>query len=270
MNSRLTFRFLTVTFLTLITFHAFAQSDLPKGVVAVVNGKTLSTALLDQNIQTNLDQGLSDSPELRKALVEELINRELLAQDALKKDLESDPLVKLQLEQLRKNLLADIAFNHFLSKKTITEEQLKLEYDNQIKALGAVGNIQQYKISQILLPSQDKAIEAMARLKKESFDKVAKELSIDASRANGGDLGWVLPNQIIPAISNVMVNMSKGSISATAIQTQNGWHIIKVEDKRAFKVPSYADSKERIRMSLIQKIRYDYIQELRKSAKIIQ
>lgn len=270
MNARIAFQLLTFTFLSSITWCAFAQSDLPKGVVAVVNGKTLSTALLDQNIQTNIAQGLSDTPELRKALVEELVNRELLAQDALKKDLDGDPIVKLQLEQVKKNLLADVAFNHFVSKQTITEDQLKLEYDNQIKALEVTGNVQQYKIAQILVASKEKSSEVIMRLKKEPFDKLARELSIDASRANGGELGWILPNQIIPAISNVMVNMAKGSTSATAIQTNAGWHIIKVEDKRPFKIPSYAESKDRIRLSLIQQMRYNYIQELRKSAKIIQ
>jgi peptidyl-prolyl cis-trans isomerase C len=270
MNIQQFCRFVALTFLALAMGNTYAQSDLPKGTVAIVNGKTISTALLEQNIQTNLSQGLSDTPELRKALVDELINRELLAQDALKKDLDSDSMVKLQLEQLRKNLLAEIAFNSYLSKRPITEEQLKLEYDSQIQALGPVGNLQQYKIAQILLPSQEKANEAMLRIKKESFDKVAKELSIDASKVNGGDLGWVLPNQIIPAISNVMVNMAKGAISATAIRTQSGWHIIKLEDKRAFKVPSYIDSKERMRMSLIQKMRNDYLQELSKSAKIVR
>lgn len=270
MKSRYVGYLLAVSCLSIYAVSSIAQSDLPKGVVAIVNGKALSAPLLEQNVQTNIAQGLSDSPELRKALIEELINRELLAQDALKKDLDNDPLVKLQLEQLRKNLLADIAFNHYASKQTLTEEQLKLEYDNQIKALGAIGNVQQYKISQILLPSKEKANEVLTRLKKEPFDKVAKEVSIDASRVNGGDLGWVLPNQIIPIISNVMVNMGRGSISASPIQTQNGWHIIKLEDKRPFKIPSYADSKERIRLSLVQQMRYNYIQELRKSAKIVQ
>jgi peptidyl-prolyl cis-trans isomerase C len=270
MNARLFIRVFSGTCFSLVMLSSHAQSQLPKDTVAVVNGKNLSTGLLEQNVQTNLAQGLTDSPELRKALVDELINRELLAQDALKKDLDNDPMVKLQFDQLRKNLLADLAFNHYVNKQTITEEQLKQEYDSQVKSLGNSTNLQQYKVSQVLLPSREKAIEAMQRLKKEPFDKVAKELSIDASKANGGDIGWVLPNQIIPAIANVIVNMNKGAVSANPIQTNAGWHIVKLDDKRPFKIPNYADSKERIKMSLLHKMRYDYIQELRKSAKIIQ
>ncbi len=257
------------SFLTLSSV-AYAQDSLPKGAVAVVNKQVISQALLEQNVKVNLAQGLTDSPELRKALIDELINRELLAQDAGKKNLANNPEVQLQLEQLRKNLLAELALNDFLKNKTITEDQLKKEYDSQLKALGDTSNLQQYKLRQILTRTEADARTAMNRLKKESFEKVAQELSIDTSRERGGDLGWVLPNQIIPVISNVMVNLNKGSTSINPIQSPNGWHIIKVDDKRAFKVPSFDESKERLRAGMMQQMRVEYVQQLRKEAKIQQ
>ncbi|MBU3541660.1 peptidylprolyl isomerase [Polynucleobacter sp. MWH-Loch1C5] len=257
---------LAATFFS-ISLHA---QSLPKGSVAVVNGKNLTEALLEQNVKANLAQGLADSPELRKALTEELVNRELLAQDATKKNLHNTADVQLQLEQVRRNLLAELALNEFLKNKTITDEQLKKEYEAQIKALGDTSNLQQYKIRQILSRTEADARTAMNRLKKEAFEKVAQEVSIDSSRERGGDLGWVLPNQIIPVISNVMVNLNKGSTSIAPIQSPNGWHIIKVEDKRAFKVPSFEDSKERLRASMMQQMRIEYVQQLRKDAKIQQ
>ena len=78
----------------------------------------------------------------------------------------------------------------------------------------------------------------------------------------------VLPSQILPALANVMVNLNKGSVTVAPIQTQNGWHILKVEDKRAFKVPTYEESKDRVRMGLMQKMRNNYLAQLRKDAKI--
>lgn len=254
--------------LAFVSVNLHAQSNLPKDVVAVVNGKQITAKLLEQNIRVNTAQGLNDSPELRKALTEELINRELLAQAAQKKNLQNDAEVQLQLEQLQKNLLADLAINDFLKNKSVTEEQLKAEYQAQIQALGDTSNLQQYKIRQILVGKESDARQILARLKKESFEKIAQEVSIDASRERGGDLGWVLPNQVIPAISNVMVNLNKGSTVQAPIQTNNGWHIIRVDDKRAFKVPSYEESKERLRLSLIQKMRAEYLAQLRKEAKI--
>ncbi len=251
-----------------LALSAQAQSNLPKDVVAIVNGKQITTKLLEQNVKVNTAQGLSDSPELRKALTDELINREVLAQAAQKKNLHTDAEVQLQLEQLQKNLLADLAINDFLKNKSVAEEQLKAEYQSQIQVLGDTSNLQQYKIRQILLSKESDARNVMNRLKKESFEKVAQEVSIDSSRERGGDLGWVLPNQLIPAISNVMVNLNKGNTSLAPIQTNNGWHIIRVDDKRAFKVPTYEESKERVRISLLQKMRAEYIAQLRKEAKI--
>lgn len=245
-----------------------AQSTLPKGVAAVVNGKQISEALLEQNVKDNVAQGVKDSPELRRALVTELVNRELLSQDANKKGLDSNAEVKLQLEQLRQNFLADLALNEYFSKNPVKEEQLKAEYDLQLKSLGDVSGLQQYKLSQILLADEASAKKALLRLKKESFDKVAKEVSIDETKSRGGEIGWVLPNQILPALANVMVNLGKGSVSVMPIQTPNGWHIIKVEDKRAFKAPSYEESKNRIMVAITQKMRNEYIAQLRKDAKI--
>jgi peptidyl-prolyl cis-trans isomerase C len=145
---------------------------------------------------------------------------------------------------------------------------LKTEYELQVKALGEGVTLQQYKLAQILVKDEASAKAVMARLKKESFDKVAKEVSIDESKVRGGDLGWVLPSQILPALANVMVNLNKGSVAVAPIQTSNGWHILKVDDKRAFKVPSFDESKDRVRMGLMQKMRNDYITQLRNDAKI--
>ncbi len=255
--------------LLIVMFSSFAiAQSLPKGAVAVVNGKNISEALFEQNIKANLAQGLKDSSELRATLLNELINRELMAQDASKKSLDSGSEFKLQLEQLRHNLLAELALNDFFTKNPIKEEQLKTEYDLQVKALGDGVNLQQYKLAQILVADEATAKTVIARLKKDSFDKVAKDLSIDESKVRGGDLGWVLPSQILPALANVMVNLNKGSVTVAPIQTQNGWHILRVEDKRAFKVPSYEESKDRVRMGLIQKMRNEYLAQLRKDAKI--
>lgn len=257
----------TLFFFTVIT-TVHAQANLPKGAVAVVNGKQISETLLEQNVRNNVSQGVKDSPELRQALVAELVNRELLAQDAAKKSLDSSADAKLQFDQLKQNFLADLALKEYFSKIQITEEQLKTEYDAQLKVLGDASSLQQYKLYQILLADEESAKKAIARLKRESFDKVAKDLSIDEAKNRGGEIGWVLPNQVLPAISNVMVNLAKGSVSVAPIQSPNGWHIIKIEDKRSFKVPSFEESKDRVRVALIQKMRNDYIMQLRKDAKI--
>ena len=78
----------------------------------------------------------------------------------------------------------------------------------------------------------------------------------------------MIPSQIIPALSNVMVNLKKGSISAGPIQTQSGWHIIKVDDKRPFKAPSFEESKQQLTQAVLLQKRNEYIQKLVKAAKV--
>ena len=102
------------------------------------------------------------------------------------------------------------------------------------------------------------------------FAKVAKQKSIDPSKEQSGQAGWVLPAQVNPSIALVMTNLPKGGMSNTPIQTPNGWYIIKVEEKRPFKVPSFDESKNQIRANLIQQKQAEVINALREKAKITQ
>ena len=83
-------------------------------------------------------------------------------------------------------------------------------------------------------------------------------------------MGWVLPAQIFPALGTVMVNLKEGTFSALPIQTQNGWYIIKVDEKRPFKIPTFEESKTVLTQTLIQLQRQNYIKDLVKSANIIK
>ena len=84
------------------------------------------------------------------------------------------------------------------------------------------------------------------------------------------DVGWVVPAQILPAISNVMVNLVKGALAAAPIQTPAGWNLIKLEETRPFKAPTFDEAKNDIRQMLVQKQRFDYVKRLRENAKVVQ
>jgi peptidyl-prolyl cis-trans isomerase C len=167
---------------------------------------------------------------------------------------------------MRASFLADVVISKFLEKTPITDEMLKAEYKRQLDALAGTD---QFLLSQIVLSNEVDAKAALKAIQNgDNFDKIAKERSIDGSKSNGGNLGWVMPSQIIPAISNVMVNLKKGTVSAAPIQTQAGWHIIKVEDKRSFKAPSFEESKQQLTQALLLQMRNEYIQKLVKSSKV--
>lgn len=240
--------------------------------VATVNGAPISKGLLELNLKSAISQGQKDSPELRQAIKGELINRELIAQAAIKEGLENNIDLGDQITQLKQTLLMQAYLESHFKKEPITDAKLREEYDKQKKLMGDNPTAIQYKVSQIILPSESEALGVIARLQKgESFSKLAKEVSIDnASKEQGGSVGWILPQQILRPIADVMVNLNKGAISNSPIQVQGGWVIIKVEDKRTMKVPSFEESKNQLRQALVQQYLVETVKRLRETAKIVQ
>lgn len=245
--------------------QVLAQTKAP--VLATVNGAALSDGLLELLVSTNISQGAKDSPALRQMIKDELIGREVLAQEAQRLGLDKQPQAQLQMTLLRQNHLVELLLRDRLAKNPITDEALRADYDRQIKSLG---DVSQYRISHIVLSSEADAREVLARAKKgEPFDKLAREKSIDASKSEGGSLGWLLPNQVMAAISNVMVNLDQGAVAAAPIQTPAGWHVLKVDEKRPFKAPSLEQSKDQIRQGLQQQQNTEFARKLREAAKIV-
>ena len=146
---------------------------------------------------------------------------------------------------------------------------MQAEYDRQIKALAEIRDLKQYQLKVVLLKTEAEAQEVIVAARSgRSFEMLAKEKSLDPSNQNGGGLGWVLPGQVVPAISNVMVNLTKGAVSVSPIQTPGGWNVIKVEDTRPFVPPGFEESKPQVRAALVQSRRSALLSDLVKAAKI--
>jgi peptidyl-prolyl cis-trans isomerase C len=243
-----------------------ATPKVPNGSFALVNSVPLPNSLFEQVLKNNLAQGAKDSPELRNAVRSELIGRAVLSQEAVKLGLDKQEVTQAQLELLRQNLLADSLIADHLGKNQVSDAAVRADYDRQILALK---DAKEYKIRGIVLADEAAAKAALASIKKgEAFDKVAKEKSIDPSKAEGGDLGWLLSEQINPIIANVVVNLAKGAVSAAPIQVQNAWHIIKVEDTRNFVAPKFDDAKGQIKQALQIKQRNDFVNKMMSAAKV--
>lgn len=240
----------------------------PASAIATVNGVPVPQALLEQSVKANLAQGQKDSPELRQIIRDELINREILAQEAARLGLDKTPESQTQWAQLRQNFMVEILLNDQMKRNPLSEAALKAEYDRQVLLWK---DQQQYRLSLIVTATEDEAKAILARLRKgEAFSKVATEKSIDPSKKDGGNVGWVLAAQILPAISNVMVNLTKGALAAAPIQTQSGWNVIKLEETRPFKTPTFEEAQNDVRQMMLQKQRSDYVKTLRDSAKVAQ
>ena len=261
-----------VSLLVFASLSASAKSDseLPAGVIATVNGTAIPQSLMDQSVQASIAQGQKDSPELRQAIKQELIGREVVAQEATRLNLDKTPTAQIQFAQLKQNFLIDLAVIDYLNKHPASESDLKAIYDDQIQKLA---DAQQYRLRLITVATETEAKQLLAQIqrsKTDNFASLAKEKSIDGSKSTGGAFDWVTSTQIIPAIGNVIVNLPKGGISASPIQTPAGWNIVRVEDKRPFKAPSFEESKKQLANDWAQKTRLQYAQQLRSAAKVVE
>lgn len=255
-----------------ISIAIFSQSSLaaPKATVesaATVNGVAIPSALIERSVSLNVQQGKKDTPELRQLIKEEFINREILAQQSAKLGLDKTPDGQAAFAELKRNFMVDLFLADYDKRHPISDSALKSEYDRQIAAIGE--QAYEYRLSHIVTKTEADARALMAKVKKgESFAKVAKEGSIDPSAKESGALGWLLPNQIIPAVANVVVNLTEGSMSAAPIETAGGWQIVRLEEKRQFKAPKFEDVMPQLRAGLLQQQRLEAIKKLRESAEV--
>ena len=272
-NNKFSRRVATLTALMVLSLGglpAYAESQLPPA--ATVNGTAISSALFEQIINTNVAHGAKDTPEMRQAIKNEMIAREVLAQESVRLGLDKKPQAQEQLAVLHQNLLVELLLKDYAEKNPVSDAAVRTEYDRQVKVLSEQKDLQQYKVGLIVLNSETEARAVLASLHKKgaSFENLAREKSIDASKAADGNLGWLLPNQVLPAISTEMVKLTKGALVAAPIQTPTGWNIVKVEDKRPYKIPTLEESKNLVRQGLEQQQRAEYVHKLSEDAKITQ
>ena len=235
--------------------------------LAVVNGVSIPARLMARNIEANVAQGQKDTPELRAALRQEFIARELMVQEAQKRGLDKLPATQDALQGLRQNLLIDLVLNDEFTKNPVTEVELKAEYERQVKALKSAGDLQQFQISSIVVASEADARSVMTAVRSgQAFDAVAKARSMDPSKDKGGELGWFLPDQIAPAISNVVVNLAPGAVSAAPIQVGPYWHVVKLMAKRPYQVPGFEESKNQLQTAVVQNRRMALLKKLSDAA----
>ena len=232
---------------------------------AIVNGVSIPQARVDIRVKVAAQQGQPDSPEFRKVIRDDLINLEVISQAATKNGLDKQTDVAQQLELARQSVLAGAFVQDYAKNHPIGDDVLQKEYE-ALKA--RVGN-KEYKLSHILVGTEDEAKKIAGQLKKGAkFAKIAKAQSKDpGSKNNGGDLGWAVPSNFVQPFAEAVSKLKKGEISAP-VQTQYGWHIIKLEDTRELKVPTFEEMKPNLEKRLQQQAIQKEIEDMRSKAKI--
>ncbi|MDB5960875.1 MAG: peptidylprolyl isomerase [Massilia sp.] len=243
----------------LVAAPAFAQN------VATVNGKPIPAAKVDQIVKQVVAQGKqADSPQLREAIKKDLINREVMIQEAERQGVANRPEVKMALDNARQSIVINAMLQDYVKKNPVKDADIKAEYD---KYKAQVGD-KEYHARHILVATEDEAKAIIAKLKAGGkFEELAKQ-SKDGSAANGGDLDWASPASYVPEFSAAMVKLNKGQYTDTPVKSQFGYHIIKLEDTRAAKVPSFDEVKQQVAESIQQRRLAAYRDELSKKAKI--
>jgi len=216
-------------------------------------------------IASIVSQGQPDSPDLRKAVREDLINVEVMAQESVKLGLDKKAETMQQLELAKQAVLVDAFVQNYAKTHQVSEDALKQEYE---KLKVRLGN-KEYKARHILVEDENAAKSIAAKLKKGGkFDKLAESNSKDVgSRDKGGDLGWSVPANYVKPFADALLNLTKGQVSEP-VQSQFGWHIIKLEDVRELKIPSLEEGKADIAKNLLRQSIQQAIADLRSKAKI--
>ena len=262
---------LPLSFALALSAGVASAQEVPDGSFALVNGQPLSDTLLEVNVQGNVERGQADTPQLRQRLAAELIGQEVLAQQATKLKLEQTPEAQATFVQMQQNFLAGLLLEHFVQTNPRTEAQIKAQYE---RFLQEIEGAKQYKLSVITVPDRALAQDLISQLqgsdKPELFAELAKAESIDNSAQNGGALDWLLANQMLPAIGNVVVNLPAGRLSAVPIQTRGGWNVVRVDEIRDYTPPAMADIEPQLRQAASQQALADYVQGLQEKATIVQ
>lgn len=237
-------------------------------VLATVNGKTITEKEYEEYLKARQMQQppVADKEKEKEVVLDEMINRIVLAQEAEKSKLDEQPDIHFQLERQRENILARAMLRKYLNDSPVTDEEVEKRYQQEVEKTHKT----EYRARHILLKTEDDARQVLAQLKKgASFAQLAKTKSTDVrSGKEGGDLGWFNQGQMIPDFFNAVMALKKGEVSKEPVKTEFGWHIIKVEDMRPLRTPSLDDVKGGIRQ-MVQQERVDgMVKDLRAKAKV--
>lgn len=232
--------------------------------IAEVNGSLISKAALEMLKQDIAKRAPGQSiPE--EKLVEELVQREILVQQAIEKGLDKSPDFQTRLDAIRKSLLTQALLEDYMKTNPITDEDLKAEYN---KLVGQESG-SEYKARHILVKTEDEAKQIIAELDKGAdFAELAKKKSTGPSAAKGGDLGWFAPQQMVPPFSEAVIALENNKYTSAPVQTQFGWHVILREDSRSKNPPPFDAIKEQLRPLVERRKVQEFIAQLRKDAKV--
>jgi peptidyl-prolyl cis-trans isomerase C len=233
---------------------------------ATVNGKPIKQSLMDYIIKDATSRGQKVDDNVREVVRNKLISSELVIQEAQKQGIDKQPDYMAKEELLRRELLVNTYVENFIKKNPVSEADTKAEYEKFKQQVGD----KEYSARHILVQTEQEAKDVVAQLSKGGdFSKLAKEKSKDpGSKDKGGELGWFSPGSMVKPFSDAVTKLQKGLYTTVPVQTQFGWHVIKLDDTRTAQPPAYDKVKEGLQKQIQQRNLEKLLGDLRAKAKI--
>ena len=235
-------------------------------IVANVNNEDISLETMI-HAMNELPPEIQSQPFMSyyEDLLERVIDIKLFAQEGKKMKLDEEPSVRAAIDFVIEKVLMQAFLSKYV-QENIKEENIKASYNNFI---ADETSREEIKASHILMDTKSEAIDVINMLNDgDDFAELAKNKSTGPSGPSGGDLGWFKRGQMVPPFEKAAFSLNKNEITQLPVQTQFGWHVIKIFDKRIPEAPSYESMKSKLIQDLERKIVSKKIQDLRNDALI--
>ncbi len=262
---------LTALFISLSAGTLLAQETpaavSPDTVIATVKGAPITEGDLAVAI-ADLDQQFARLPEdqRRAAALSAMIEIRLMADEARAKGLDKDPDFQRRFAFLEQRALHGETIEKEVAG-TITDEDLRARYDAQIAAAEPTTEVH---ARHILVKTKEEAEAIIKDLDAGGdFQKIAGEKTDDPSgKQSGGDLGWFGPGQMVPEFETAAFALEPGAHTKEPVQSEFGWHVILVEEKRAQQPPAFEKVKEQFRSMLLREKYFALVKQLREAGDV--
>ena len=243
----------------LLPMPALAQN------IAVVNGKAVPKARVDNLLQQAARAGQKVGPEVQAQAKDQVVLREIFTQEAERQGIAASADYRAQMELARQGILIRELFDNFKKQHPVSYAEAQAEYDKFKAQLTGT----EFRARHILVADEAEAKALIEQIKAgASFEELAKKHSKDpGSGAQGGDLDFAKADAYVPEFGQALSQLKKGEVTAVPVKTQFGWHIIKLEDTREAEFPAFDDVKAQIVQRLEQMKLAQYQEQLRNAAK---
>jgi len=239
----------------------------PDTLIATVNGTDYRLDVFRQFYLERLQQTPDgNSPEAQERIFDEFMNLVVTSQEAIKRDLEGSREVQAALDLQRIKVLSSAALTIMAEELEPSEKELRETYD---KLVAQAAERTEYKARHILVKDENEAKDLIKQLDKGAdFAELAREHSLGPTRETGGELDWFDAGKMVPPFAEAVAALKPGTYTKSPVQTQFGWHVIKLEDTRSPTPPSFEDAKPQITALVKRQQIAERIAEMRNNAKI--